>query len=113
MVMIQVKPPLTLGERLTIQRIRRGLTQVQAAYHWAVSAHRYRDWECDRGPGIPVVQVGKLKPYEACRILRQRIQMTQTQVAAALNMSRLWVIRAEAGRTPSVHKLVEFWSNRL
>jgi transcriptional regulator with XRE-family HTH domain len=111
MVMIDLIPPPTLGERLFIRRMRDGKTQVEAAQEYGVSAHRYRDWETGVRKDVPTVGQLKLTVPEVCRLRRMRAGMTQGELAKALGISRMWTIRSEAGEVRPT-KLVQFWSER-
>src|SRR5690606_8962828 len=89
---------LTRSERLVIWRRRKGLTQVQAAAELGVRADRYRDWEAGRrGSEIPRKEVGKLEVREVCYLRRRRAGRAQREIAAAIGMTRLWVIKMEEG----------------
>lgn len=99
----------TRGESLVIWRRREGLNQVDAAAKYGVHPDRYRDWEADkRDDDQPRKHLGQLKPHEVCYLLRRRAGKTQREVAAAIGMTRLWVIKMEEGTAP-VERLREFW----
>lgn len=99
---------LTRGEALLVERRRRGLNQVLAAADWKVHPDKYREWEADRREDVPEVNVGELKPHEVCYLKRRRSGKTQREIAAALGVTRLWVITMEDGKAP-VDRLVEYW----
>jgi len=99
---------LSRGEALLVERRRRGLNQVRAAGEWEVHPDKYREWEADRRDDTPEVEVGELKPHEVCYLKRRRSGKTQREIAAALGLTRLWVIMMEDGKAP-VDRLVEYW----
>lgn len=99
----------TRGESLLLARRRKGMNQIEAANEYAVHVDKYRDWEADRRTDDqPRAHLGQLKPHEVCFILRRRAGKTQREIAAALGVSRLWVIQMEDGKAP-VDRLREYW----
>lgn len=99
----------TRGESLLIWRRRQGFNQVEAAAEYGVHPDRYRDWEADRRTADqPRRHLGKLLPHEVCVLMRRRAGKTQREVAAAIGLTRLWVIKMEEGAAP-VDRLREYW----
>lgn len=88
---------LTNGERLAIDRRRRGERQRAAAQRHEVALSRYSRWERDMDPTAPKVRVGTLKPHERCYLYRRRTGKTQMEVAKDLGVCRYWLNRMELG----------------
>lgn len=110
---------LSRGERLVIDRRRRGHSQKVAAERFGVSLYAYRRWEDDGGPPAatggrrepPRVSIGSLRDYEECFLLRRREGMALSDLAMQLGLTMTWVCEMEYGRgSPS--RLVEFWRSR-
>lgn len=101
---------LTYGERLAVVRRRRGETQGRAARRLRLSTYAYRALENAefRPPDGPQVRVGKLKDFEACRLLRIRRGWSLPTVADRIGLSRWWVCLMERGQRPA-ERLVAFW----
>lgn len=107
--MLDVKVEPTPGESLLTWRRRLGCTQGEAASYYAVSEETYRAWEMDRRKeDQPKKDVADLAAHEACFLLRRRMKKTQQEVAAALGVSRLWVVQMESGEAP-VEQLAKYW----
>lgn len=98
----------TKGESLLIWRNRTATSQVAAAESYGVSVDRYRDWEADKREDQPKVYLGDLRQHEICLLLRRRSGKTQREVAAALGLTRLWMIKMEGGEVP-IERLTEYW----
>jgi len=111
---LKVKPPefpITSAEALVLWRRRKQLTQVQAAAQLGCAVDRLRSWESAEARSKPPrMQLGVIKMYERCFILRRRAtpKMTQEALAARIGVSKLWVIRMEEGTAPT-DRLVNFW----
>lgn len=106
-MVIKVTP--TKGESLIIWRRRKGFNQVQAAAEFEVHPDRYRDWEADkRLEHQPRQHLGPLKPHEVCYLLRRRENKTQREVAQAIGLTRLWLIKMELGEA-NPERLLEYW----
>jgi transcriptional regulator with XRE-family HTH domain len=102
---------LTHHERLWLFRIRMKLTQHQRATALGVKVDRYRDWETGvTAKDIPRIYLNP-KVHEMCRLRRRREGMTQQQLADAVGVSRLWVVKMERGEAPS-GRLANYWSAR-
>lgn len=87
---------LMAGERLLIDRRRRGETQAQAARRYFVSRARYGMWERgDEHPQPP--RVGRLASHERCFLYRRRVGETQLEVAEALGTCRWTINQMEHG----------------
>ena len=99
----------TKGESLVIWRRREGFNQVQAAHQYAVHPDIYREWEADRrSHDQPFYHAGALKPHEVCYLLRRRDNKTQREVAQAIGLTRLWLIKMELGEA-NPERLLEYW----
>lgn len=100
---------LTTGEKLFLDRSRRGETQRQAAVRYGVAQWRYGEWE--RGLAPPwgeVPELGPLKERERYIIWRRRAGWTQASLARRMGCSRLWVWLMENGKQSADH-LYLFW----
>jgi len=97
--MVDAPQKLTRGERLTIDRRRRGERQRAAAARLEVPLSRYSRWERDLDASAPSVRVGTLKAHERCFIMRRRCNKTQQEVAADMGICRYWLNRMELGET--------------
>lgn len=101
---------LTTGERLLIDRRRRGETQKESAERLYHSTYRYRVLEAGnvndfwRGP-----RIGTLADHEQCLLLRRRSGQSRASAANELGMSEFWYTQMERGRAP-VGRLVKFWT---
>ena len=105
----EVKVTPTKGESLLIWRRRSGFDQIEAAREMSVNADLYREWENDkRTHDQPRKSLGVLKDHEVCLLLRRRNGMKQKQLAEELGVTRLWVIRMEAGEVPC-DRLTRYW----
>lgn len=100
---------LTKGERLFLNRRRKGLTWYQAAEFWKVPGKRYRLWESDAVDNAPSVNVPNLEPREECIIQRRRFKITQERLGKELNLSRAW-INAMENESADPARLVFFWT---
>jgi transcriptional regulator with XRE-family HTH domain len=98
-------------ERLWLYRIRMKLTQRQRAEALGVKVDRYRDWETGVVTKDMPITTLIVTPTEMCRLRRRREGMTQQEVADAMGVSRLWVLKMERGEAPS-GRLINFWSAR-
>lgn len=106
----ELKP--TRGESLLLERRRKAENQLQAAARYGVHVDTYRAWETDERPeDVPPYNAGHLKPHEVCLLRRRRSGKTQREVAAALGMTRLWVIKMELGEA-SVDRLKGYWETQ-
>lgn len=99
---------LTRGERLMIDRRRRGERQRAAAQRLEVPLSRYSRWERDLDPHAPSIRVGALKAHERCYLMRRRVGRTQQEVAAEMNVCRYWLNRMELGLADCTD-LVCYW----
>ncbi len=88
---------LTRGERLAIDRRRRGERQRAAAERLQVPLSRYSKWERDLDPEAPSIRVGSLKGHERCYLYRRRSGKTQQEVATDMGICRYWLNRMEIG----------------
>ena len=101
---------LTDGERLLINRNRKGLTQAQFAELVNMSTVVYGQCERDvQRWAMEPAALGQLKPHEQCLIARRRAGLTQAEVAKDMKCSRYWVNLMEAGKT-NPDDLVRYWS---
>lgn len=100
---------LTKGQRLRVDRQRRGETQRQAAKRLDVAHKRYRYWEWDEYTwDAPRVKLGRLAPHERCLLLRREAGLSQRELAEAIGVTRQYLNKMEAGKT-SCRRLVEYW----
>lgn len=106
---------LTAAERLTVDRRRRGESQLEAARRYSVSHSRYSRWERGLddpirvlGPGPVLPEVEPLRPHERCLLHRRRAGLTQARIAGELDRCRMWVRQMERGEVGST-ELVEYW----
>lgn len=98
---------LTAGERLLIDRRRRGDTQVAAANRHGVSPFIYGQMERDVAEA-PSINIGQLKPHERCLLYRRRAGFTQARVAKDLKCCRWWLNQMERGQVPC-DTLLWYW----
>ena len=101
----------TRGEALYIRRMRKSLTQIEAAKGMRVSIETYRAWEKETLDTAPIIQVRPIKPREACVIFRRRSKKTQAQIAKEIGISRVLVVRMENGLCDLRH-LATYWGIR-
>lgn len=99
---------LTPSETLVLWRRRAGLSQFDAAEHYGITVHQYRRWESPVGATPRAKNLGQLKDHEKCYIMRRRSDKTQDDIAADLQLSRLWIIEMEKGVVPA-DRLVSYW----
>ena len=99
---------LSRGQKLWLERRRKGQTQKQAAKRHKVKLPVYREWEADKEKG-PVVKVGKLADHEQCVLKRRTEELTAASVAEDLGCCRYWLHRMEKGEVPAT-KLLEYWA---
>ncbi len=90
---------LSRGEKLLIDRLRIGESQLQAAVRFGVSEFIYG--QVERGYETPwdleAPSVGSLAGHERCVLHRRRTTMTQQALANEVKRSRAWVILMEQG----------------
>jgi len=100
------------GERLLIDRLRRGESQVQAAKRLGYGKSRkiYQLMEADVRPCGIKVNIGSLKPHERARLMRRRVGKTQAEVAAELGVSRYWFNQMENGAVDCT-TLLWYWES--
>lgn len=101
---------LTKGEKLFTARRRVGRTQAQEANAVGLPLHVYKRMEkdIDTGYSLRPAGLGKLRPYEACVILRKRNGMTLDDLADAAGLTKWWLCQIEKGKAP-VDTLARFW----
>ncbi|HNQ98377.1 MAG TPA: hypothetical protein PKN52_00175 [Trueperaceae bacterium] len=88
---------LTRGERLLIDRRRRGEGQIAAARRLGLTHSMYGKMERDAVDwGMPV-EIGELAAHERCLLYRRRAGFTQARVAEELEVCRFWVNQMEQG----------------
>ncbi len=100
---------LSRGERLLIDRRRRGETQGQAAERHNTTHFMYGKCERDVVDG-PAIKIAALRVFECCLLYRRRAGFTQAQVAGELNRCRWWVNQMERGEMPC-DELVWYWEH--
>lgn len=108
--MLPTSSKLTNGERLSIARRRKGRTQEQEATARRVSLNAYKQAEADaeNAPSIRAPAIGKVKPHEACRVLRVRKGLTLAKLSTKLGISEWWLCLIERGQAP-IGRLLKFW----
>jgi len=97
---------LSKGERLRIERFRKGVDQHVAAAALGVSREHYQVLE----KAADDVRRMALYPHEWCRILRTRARVSQRVLAEKLGLTRNWVNRMECG-LEHCDTLLEYWEN--
>lgn len=106
----ELKP--TRGESLLLERRRKAENQLEAAARYGVHVDTYRAWETDERPeDVPHYNAGHMKPHEVCLLRRRRAGLTQREVAAAIGMTRLWVMKMELGEA-SIDRLKGYWETQ-
>ena len=98
---------LTIGEKLLINRRRKGKSQTSSAKFHQVSQSTYGRWERDEEIG-PKVMASGLRPHERCLLYRRRAGCTQQQVAEDLDVCRWWINKMERGLT-TCDQLLWYW----
>jgi len=91
---------LSAGERLLIDRRRKGESQRQAAKRLGVSLYRYRRWERSEEQPPKLMPLGMLKLHEKCFLTRRRADVPAHVVALELGVSDEWLTQMEYGRQP-------------
>ena len=102
---------LSPGERLLLDRRRRGESQVQAAARRGIShtAYGLMERDSEKGTrGVEVLEIGELKAHERCLLYRRRAGYTQARVAKELQVCRWWLNQMERGAV-SCDLLVWYW----
>ena len=103
---------LTRGERLLIDRRRRGENQGEAAERLGLTRTSYGAMERDLQPDLlkpgQLPKIGKLEVHERCLLYRRRVGKTQEEVALELKCCRWTVNQMERGLAP-LHDLVSYW----
>lgn len=98
-------------ERFYLWRRRQGYTQVQAAQHLRIAKRRLERWESGEIP-VPEAFIPRpmipAKTHEYCIIKRRRSGMTTTEVAEAMGISRVTLLKRENGKG-KVSELAKFW----
>ncbi len=106
-----IKLKLSAGEKLLLDRRRRGETQRDAAEAYAVTLYQFRRWELGEGEGVPDVSLGDLEPHEICFIYRQRDGMSLEDLGAMINRTPCWISQIEKGDQP-VDVVEHYWRTR-
>jgi len=98
---------LTNGERLLLDRRRRGENQEQAAKR--LKTTRSWVWMAESGrTECKKINLGKVKLYELVYIARRRAKLTQQELGEKLGFSREWIKQMELGKIPA-DPLVNCW----
>ena len=105
---------LTDGEQLRLERRRRGASQPEWAEWCGVTLYRYRAWETDaeKPPAHVMPELGKLRDYEACHVLRMRSEIPLKALAKRLGVTPNWLCEIEHGRQPAA-RLVAYWRRNM
>jgi len=111
---------LTHGEVLFLNRRRIGLNQDEMAVRRGLSRHRYAMLERDEEPIGKLLPGGLtrsdlrlakgLQPHEKCVVYRRRTGKLQRDIAADLDVSRVWLNRMETG-TVDPTLLLCYWES--
>lgn len=102
---------LTRGERLLLDRRRRGVSQPGAQP--GVPVDVYRRWETDQFVNewnVPLIEITEILPHEQLLLMRRRLGKNQAEMAEALDMSVAWLKVLETGGTQkreTVEKVLE------
>lgn len=104
---------LTVGERLAIERGRRGMSQREFAEYLNLTRRKLQELEAgtakdDQSVASAVSQMTGLKTHEQCAVARSRAGMRVAEVARAMGRSRQWVYEMESGRE-NCQELATFW----
>jgi len=87
---------LTTGERLLLDRRRRGVSQSNAVE--GVDRKIYRKWETDEvANDAPPISIQEIYPHEQLLLLRRRMKLNQTEMAERLGISLSWQKTLESG----------------
>lgn len=93
---------LTRPESFLLTRRRMGLSQAEMSEGLGVALRCYSQLEGGRPEWGTTLELDtpamfELQPLEKCLILRRRKKLSQSQLAALLGCSRVWVFRMEKG----------------
>lgn len=105
---------LSSGERLFLDRWRRGQGQRAAAKEYGVGLYTYRLWEEDKEAvttDFDPPAIGHMTEAEGYVIMRRRRGLGTIEAAEKIGVSRFWLREMEAGRAP-IDRLREFWNGR-
>lgn len=107
---------LTLGERMTIARRRRGYTQRYVADLLCLPRRAMQELEADTYVGDVADRVkrfadlgGQFHDHERCFVARRRSGESVGAVSKATGVSRQWINEMESGRE-SCETLMRHWS---
>lgn len=103
---------LTRGERLLVDRRRRGESQSAAAKRLKTNRRQYNNWELDKDGDVkpPTVAVGRLQAFERCLLMRRRAAYSQAKVAKQMKCSRFWLNQMEQGKVDCT-ALCGYWES--
>lgn len=99
---------LTEGEKLLLDRRRRGRSQRQRAAELGVTLYQYRAWEGDRERPESIPRLGSLSVAEVCVVARRRAAIGVVELANELGVSREWLRQMEAGNVDPA-RLASYW----
>ena len=103
---------LSKAECLYTYRRRHGLSRVEMAAKYRISAFMYGCWERGEWNGpIPTQDIGRLMPREWCVLLRRRTKKSQQAIADELKCCRFWVVQMERGDV-ICNSLVAHWEKQ-
>lgn len=108
---MDIKPPLTQGEKVYLTRRRLGLSQSKFAKKFGMSRNQIsliEREEVDPTPEMKISEVSIKSESELFAILRKRRGISQTDIGSALGLSRFWVNRMERGEVND-DKLRSYW----
>ena len=101
---------VTRGEKLLIERKRRGEKQIEAARRYETNLSYYCQWETDKSEENPRKSKMRLYGHERCALYRRRAGLMQKELAKKVGLSRYGVNLMENGRL-RCRVLVEYWEN--
>lgn len=106
---------LTDKQKMLIWRLRNNMSQKQAAEHFTMKLHTYRDIESG-GANLTVgirMRIADITPTnrEICKLLAREECIDQVGIASSLRLSRQYVNMMENGKAPETH-LVNFWKDK-
>ena len=104
------KMKVSPGEKMLIDRRRRGENQADTAKRLDTNLTYYALEELDKYDDDPVMTTMRLKGHERCILHRRRSGKPQSEIAEVLGVARYSVNLMEHG-TLSARMLVDYWEN--
>jgi len=103
--------PLTQAEKLQVERRRLDQGQSQRAAYLGVTLDVYLAWEKGRRKPLMPARRLKAKPWEVCRLLRARANLSQAAFAKIIGLSRVTINQMEVGRIDA-QRLIRYWEKQ-